>query len=418
VRAHAFVLPHAASPVTRLAPHGACEAQIERACGTDRALARHRSRPSEAQIERARHGSRASRPAPFPLRAESGSLPAPNAPPAAMDSLSQLALGASVSLAVQGRSAPARRSAAWGAVLGTLPDLDVLVDRGDPLANMVLHRAETHAFFWQTLAAPLLAWIACSLHGERARYGRWLIATWLVLVTHALLDALTVYGTRLWLPFERTAVGTGSLFIIDPLYTLPLLVGLGLALARRDPARARAANRAGLALSCLYVAWSLAAQAVVASRAREALRAAGIPHERLVVTPTAFNTVLWRVVALEHARWHEGFASLLDGDRPVRFDAFPRGGDLLDEIPGASARALADFAGGFVRARESDGVVRIADLRMGQEPGFVFEFAVARRVAGQLVPIEPEQVGGRVDVGTTLRWIARRATGADVPPPR
>ena len=64
-----------------------------------------------------------------------------------MDSLSQFALGAAVSVAVMGRRTAVWKAALWGGVLGTLPDLDALIDHGDPVLNMVLHRAETHALF-------------------------------------------------------------------------------------------------------------------------------------------------------------------------------------------------------------------------------------------------------------------------------
>ena len=50
-----------------------------------------------------------------------------------MDSLSQLALGAAVGVAVMGRRTALWKSAAWGAALGTLPDLDVVLDHGDAL---------------------------------------------------------------------------------------------------------------------------------------------------------------------------------------------------------------------------------------------------------------------------------------------
>ncbi len=38
---------------------------------------------------------------------------------------------------------------------------------------------------------------------------------WLALVTHPLLDAMTVYGTQLALPFTNHPYGVGSVFIID-----------------------------------------------------------------------------------------------------------------------------------------------------------------------------------------------------------
>jgi inner membrane protein len=76
-----------------------------------------------------------------------------------MDSLSQLALGAAVGVAVMGRRTAVWKAAVWGAVCGTLPDLDVVIDYGDPIRNMTLHRAESHAFFYLTLLSPLLAWL-------------------------------------------------------------------------------------------------------------------------------------------------------------------------------------------------------------------------------------------------------------------
>ena len=74
-----------------------------------------------------------------------------------MDSLTQLALGAAVGVAVMGRRTAVWKAALWGGIAGTLPDLDVLIDHGDDLRNMTMHRGASHALFWLTLAAPVLA---------------------------------------------------------------------------------------------------------------------------------------------------------------------------------------------------------------------------------------------------------------------
>ncbi|MEN9793523.1 MAG: hypothetical protein RJA17_63, partial [Pseudomonadota bacterium] len=76
-----------------------------------------------------------------------------------MDSLTQATLGAAVGMAVLRNKTPAWKAALWGAAVGTLPDLDVVLDFGDPIRNMTEHRAQTHAFFFQALTAPLLALI-------------------------------------------------------------------------------------------------------------------------------------------------------------------------------------------------------------------------------------------------------------------
>jgi len=111
-----------------------------------------------------------------------------------MDSLTQLTLGAAVTVAVMGRRTAAWKAAAWGAVVGTLPDLDALVRHGDAVLDMVRHRAETHALPIQTLASIPIAWLIARVHGQP--FGRWWLAVWLTLVTHALLDAFTIYGTQ------------------------------------------------------------------------------------------------------------------------------------------------------------------------------------------------------------------------------
>ena len=52
-----------------------------------------------------------------------------------MDSITQALLGASVQGAMLGRW-QGRKALAYGAILGTLPDLDVVIDYGDAVANM------------------------------------------------------------------------------------------------------------------------------------------------------------------------------------------------------------------------------------------------------------------------------------------
>lgn len=95
-----------------------------------------------------------------------------------MDSLTQLALGAAVGVAVMGRHTAVWKAALWGGLCSTLPDLDAFIDHGDPIRNMTLHRAESHALFWLTLASPVLAWLPARLHGELPQWRRWWRCGW------------------------------------------------------------------------------------------------------------------------------------------------------------------------------------------------------------------------------------------------
>ncbi len=331
-----------------------------------------------------------------------------------MDSVSQIALGAAVGVAAMGRRTALWKAAAWGAVAGTLPDLDVFIDHGDAVRNMVLHRAETHAPFWLTLFSLPFAAAVAWLHGEQALWRRWWLALWLALVTHPLLDAMTVYGTRLALPFSDRPFGVGSIFIIDPLYTLPLLVGTGVALARSG----LRANAAGLVLSTAYLGWGVAAQQHVERIARASLATQGIAAEQVLVTPTAFNSVLWRVLAVDGALYREGFYSLLDASPQIRFDGFDRGQALGASMAGIdSVRRIADFSRGFYKLSADGPELRITDLRMGQEPFYTFSFVVAREHSAPQA-VTPRNAGERPDIGRALAWIWRRALGEQLPPPR
>lgn len=350
-----------------------------------------------------------------------------------MDSVSQFALGAAVGLAVMGRRTAPWKAALVGGVVGTLPDLDALIDYGDAVRNMTMHRGETHSIFWQSVASPFVAAVVAGLDraGPRfaVRFARWWVVVWLALVTHALLDAATVYGTRLALPFSPYPFALGSIFIIDPLYTLPLLAGLAATLFKSNHERWRW-NRIGLALSTVYLGWSVFAQGHVAGIVREQLAGRGLQPEQVLVTPTPFNTVLWRVVALYPDGYDEGFYSLLDRGRDIRFDRFPHDAALYAEAATIPAVArVAEITRGFFRMREHDGRVTITDLRMGQEPFYVFSFEVARR-ASRLSEVPPipvdsrdgQDAGGRFDwldrALDAFGWLGRRLLGEDLPPPR
>lgn len=335
-----------------------------------------------------------------------------------MDSLSQAALGAAVGLAVMGRRTKPWKAAAVGALVATLPDLDSFYDFGDPISNMTYHRANSHALFWQTLASPLIAFIAAKGLREMHQFKRWWLMVWLALITHALLDWTTVYGTQLGLPFTDTPFAIGSMFIIDPLYTLALLIGIVVALSLRDT-RGWRWNVAGLMVSTAYLGWSVAAQHHVKGVAEESLRAQGQQVERLLVTPTAFNSVLWRVVAITPQGYLEGFHSMLDRDREIAFDAFPRGEGLYEKLRGNwHVDRMAWFSRGFFKMSERNGHAIITDLRMGQEPYYAFNFVVAQRQSPTFAAVPPTELSERPPVGAGMSWLWRRALGQQIPPPR
>lgn len=329
-----------------------------------------------------------------------------------MDSLTQIALGATIAAAV----VPAglrRRALIYGAALGTLPDLDVLVRYADPVADFTYHRSFSHSLLVLTLAAPLLWWLARLLDARiRQAPLRWLLAFWLVLCTHPLLDAMTIYGTQLWWPLDDTPVGIGSVFIIDPLYSLPLLIAGAWTAWRPLSRNAGRALPIALILSTLYLGWSVVAQQRVEHLARQALHADADSHSRpqVLALPSPFNTLLWRILVRENGGYREAYYSLLSDSEPGPWRRFDSADELGPHLAGHWAFArLAWFTRGYYSIRSEAGAITVTDLRMGSEPAYVFSFVVGRIDAnGQIEPIVSEQQSPLRPVGKALAWLIHR----------
>ena len=370
-----------------------------------------------------------------------------------MDSLTHILLGAAVGTAVLGRKV-GPKAALWGAACATLPDLDVLIPYGDPVRDFTFHRTATHSLLWLTLAAPLLAWVVARLlRGLGAGFREWWLLTWLALITHPVLDAFTVYGTQLLLPFSDYPVGVGSIFIIDPLFTVPVLVGLVAALRwrTRDPGRARRWNAAGLALGAAYLGWTVAGQSHVEGVVHRTLAATPLADARTLVTPAPFNSLLWRVVVMDDGGYHEGLHSLLDEHPRVRLERHASDVRLLEPIRDDwNVQRLAWFSKGFYgvsaasadtrvargsasSARQLLGLVETAsaaqtvparggtpvvmtDLRMGQTPWFVFSFVVAEYLDGTVTAVPALQVPSQRPPASVLPQLLHRIwDGGDRP---
>lgn len=311
-----------------------------------------------------------------------------------MDSVTQLVLGAAVGEATVGRKV-GNRALLWGAIAGTLPDLDVFVPLGDVVKDFTYHRSASHSLFVLALLTPLLAWLVTRIHPDtRSLYRRWMLAIYLVFATHVLLDCLTAYGTQIFWPLTSLPVALSSVFIIDPSYTLPLLVGVVCALVMtRDSNRGHLFNRYGLILSSIYLGWTLVAKAVVESGFRDALAEQEIAYERIFTTPAPFNTLLWRAVVRHDDGYYEGYYSLFDGDNDIRFQPYSSRDDLLDEIADHwPVQRLRWFSRGFYSVSERSGDIVISDLRMGSEPFYVFQFKVGEVSNPHPRPVKPEQL--------------------------
>jgi inner membrane protein len=335
-----------------------------------------------------------------------------------MDTVTQIALGATIGEAGFRRRLGGR-AVVMGGFCGLAPDLDMVAGLAGPWASLVHHRGASHS----VVVLPVVA-LALALAGrrwtKRGSLGTWWhLCAW-SLVTHPLLDACTSYGTQLLAPFSRTRFAIDAVSILDPFYSLPLLVAVVLAVRRRvERRRSQRFAAWALGLTTLYLAagWLLSGRAEATARAE--LEAAAFDPVELRATPTFFNNVAFRIVAKDEAgNLAVGYRSVV-APRPASYVRLSRadGPMVRAALESERGRLFRWFAMGLVHARREGRVVWLSDQRYGSitaptESVFRAKAMFDRRDALQTVVRVEERP--ETDVGRELRALWRLITRGEV----
>ena len=288
-----------------------------------------------------------------------------------MDPLTQGVLGGTIAAAgFRHRLGP--KAVLFGAVAAMSPDVDVVVGLfGDEWTTLVAHRGSSHSLVVLPIAAPLVGWLGWRFFGgrrppagrEAASAGRdgestpgvspWIHLAFWALITHPLLDACTTYGTQLLAPFSRARFSLDAISIIDPLYTLPLLIAVVASYLGRVPsARRRAVAWGALVLTTAYLGWGLRVTAKAEALAGEQLRSEGFPTAELRATPTFFYPPVRRLVARDGGHRFLSGAVSVWAPRPIHFTELESSADpRVDEaLATRGGQVFQWFADGWVRA--------------------------------------------------------------------
>ncbi|MEX0649073.1 MAG: metal-dependent hydrolase [Balneolaceae bacterium] len=286
-----------------------------------------------------------------------------------MDSITQVTLGAAVGEAILGKKIGGR-AAAWGAVLGTVPDLDVLAGPFlDSVAELQFHRGFTHSIFFCFLASPIFGWAINRFHQQlNTGWKHWTITAFMVFVTHITIDVFTTYGTQIFYPFSDLPVTTDSVFIIDPLYTLPLMAGLLTALfLNRTSAARRVVNFLGLTVSSFYLLWGLGIKPHVNSVFESSFQHQYGQYEKMKTTPNGPTTFLWSGYIVKNDTVYHSVYSLFDDSGDLNFDSIPRRTRLISAHHNdRAAEVLLWFSRGYYSVKSEDGKLFFYDLRFGR----------------------------------------------------
>lgn len=209
-----------------------------------------------------------------------------------MDLLTQGLLGAAMAQSVA-RQQEVRIASGIGLFAGMIADADILIrSSDDPLLNIEFHRHFTHSIFFVPMGALLVSLLLWLLLRSRLSFSRLYVLSFAGYCLAGVLDALTSYGTHLLWPWRDDRVALNIISVIDPVFTLILLLTVVLAFKKS----AIRVARIGLLLATAYLClgWiqlqRAEAQAVVLIKERAHTK------ERLLVRPTLANLVLWRSI--------------------------------------------------------------------------------------------------------------------------
>jgi len=321
-----------------------------------------------------------------------------------MDSLSQFVLGSAVAVVVT--KEPSRKVAIWGGIIATIPDLDVFIQYADPIERTTSHRGFSHSLIVLTLFAPFLGALISKVLKTIDKQ-KVILMTWLALITHPLLDSLTIYGTQLLWPIAdlQSNVMIGSIFIIDPLYTLWLLIAFLLILLgyKNKNVRLRVAQL-GLAISTLYLSFTLYAQErIVKPIIKDS------SFDQVIITPYPFNTINWNIVKIKGDEYTESCVNIFDQIEIEKFRGFLNH-DLLNSD---SISRYAKFSNNFYKLDPDtfNNRLLLTDIRMGNHQQYVFNFIVGSKNLDEknYKSIKPFRVN--VGRGRTLEKISLACKG-------
>jgi inner membrane protein len=290
-----------------------------------------------------------------------------------MDPLTQGVLGAALPQATRTNRAHVVIAGLLGLIAGMVPDLDVLIrSETDTLLYLEYHRQFTHSLIFIPIGGALCAGLLHLVLGRRWRLSFWQTFAFCSLgyATHGVLDGATSYGTQLFWPFSDMRVAWDIISVIDPLFTLPLVIGVIVSMIQRTPVPVRVA----LCWCALYLSFAIYQNATAREIVRGLAVERGHSPELLTVKPSFANLIVWKSIYLADGRFYVDAirpsfgARLYEGESVASLDV-PRDLPWLDPATqqAADIDRFVHFSEGYVSIHPHDRN-RVIDVRYSMLP--------------------------------------------------
>lgn len=310
-----------------------------------------------------------------------------------MDSITQIVLGIAVAEVCAGKTLK-NRGFLYGAILGTIPDLDVLVGQFiDPIDGILIHRGPSHSVLFALLLSLLLGWCITKIERQRISFKTAYWMSFWCLFTHALLDMCTTWGTQIFwpLPYRFSA---NIIFVIDPLYTIPFLIFLIMVWRTKDVLLRKKYVTRGLYYSCGYLLLACFLKLYADNQFAKALKAQNISYDKLMTKPTPFNLILWNANVATEDAYFLGDYSLFD-TQPITFTRYPKHPEIEAHLENSiTFQKLKQISEGWYIVNQANDKLYFNDLRFGRlnnntkGPQFVFSY--------ELLPSAPDYIAKEV----------------------
>lgn len=298
-----------------------------------------------------------------------------------MDSLTQIVLGAAIGEVVAGKRL-GNKAILWGAVGGTIPDLDALMGPFvTDIQNLLWHRGPTHSLIFAFIMAPLFGWLLNQFYLKKDGPNRrtWNLLFFWTIFTHPLLDIFTNYGTELFWPFWDYRVAFNTINVVDPIYTLPLLVVMvWILFLKRDKAFRRKLAWYALGISSLYLALTTINKFRVNAVVGDNIAALNLNAVDYMTVPSLGNNVLWTVLIQDSTGFYAGYYSIFDRNPQLELIYLPRAAQMEWLEPYEEdfrVRALQEFTKGYYTIEPAEGGgILLNDLRFSPVRGWFFPY--------------------------------------------
>lgn len=289
-----------------------------------------------------------------------------------MDSITHIVIGAAQGELIAGKKL-GKKAMLWGALANSLPDIDVVFGGFNHGAeDMLMHRGITHSILFAVVMPMLLGFLMHKRYKELS-LSKWIFLIMLGLFTHILLDSLNTYGIGWFEPFSHYRISFNTIFVADPLFTLPLLVSfIALLILKKDSQTRMTWNSWGILLSSAYMLFTFYNKYQVNNVVKENLATQQISYTDYFSTPTPLNNLLWYVVVKQAGQYQLGYYSVFDKETRIPFYTVRQNDSLLNKYENRTElHALKYFSQGYFSVtKDSSGNLEFHDLRFGQIGGW------------------------------------------------